>query len=59
MKKIKIGDTIRIIRMSGEEDRYNGRVGVVLHIDDFGMLHGTWGGCAIILEEDEIEVLND
>lgn len=43
----KIGDTIKIIDMSGEPD-YCGRVGVVTNIDDMGQLHGTWGGLAVI-----------
>ena len=62
MKKVKIGDTIRIIRMSddGGKDlqarKYNGRSGVVEHIDSMGQLHGTWGGLAVIPGVDEIEV---
>ena len=43
----KVGDTIEIIEMAGEPE-YAGRVGVVIHIDDAGQIHGTWGGCALI-----------
>lgn len=52
-----IGKTVRIINMKGEE-KYNGRKGIVDYIDGIGQLHGTWGGLAIIPEEDEFEVLD-
>ena len=64
MKKVKIGDTIRIIRMSddGGKDlqarKYNGRSGVVEHIDSIGQLHGTWGGLAVIPGVDDFEVID-
>ena len=51
MDKVKIGDTIKIIKMEGEP-QYTDREGVVTHIDDAGQIHGTWGGCAIIPEVD-------
>lgn len=51
-----IGDTIRIIHMNGEP-QYTGKTGQIEFIDDAGQIHGTWGGCAIIPEEDEFEVL--
>lgn len=54
----KVGDTIKIIEMSGEP-HYSGRVGVVERIDSIGQLHGTWGGLAVVPEEDSYEVLND
>lgn len=57
--EVKIGDKIRIIKMndpySGE--RYSGKEGYVNRIDDIGQLHGTWGGLAVIPEEDEFIVL--
>jgi len=53
----KIGDKIRIIGMKGE-DHYNGREGIIEYIDGLDQLHGTWGGLAIIPEEDLIEVIN-
>ena len=62
MEKVRIGDTIRIIRMSDDGGKdlqarmYNGRSGVVEHIDSIGQLHGTWGGLAVIPGVDEIEV---
>lgn len=54
--KYKVGDRIRIIRMAGEP-QYSGREGLITNIDDIGQLHGTWGGCAVILDEDDIEIL--
>lgn len=62
MEKVRIGDTIRIIRMDDDGGKdlqarmYNGRSGVVEHIDSMGQLHGTWGGLAVIPGVDEIEV---
>ena len=58
MEKVKIGDTIKIIKMDGEP-QYTNRVGVVTHIDDDGQIHGTWGGCAIIPEVDEFIALGN
>lgn len=52
---MKIGDVIRIIEMKGEP-HYTGKTGTVTFIDDAGQLHGTWGGLAVIPEEDEIEI---
>ena len=63
MEKVKIGDTIRIIRMNDDGGKdlqarmYNGRSGVVEHLDSTGQLPGTWGGLAVIPGVDEIEVL--
>ena len=62
MEKVKIGDTIRIIRMNDDGGKdlqarmNNGRSGVVEHIDSIGQLHGTWGGLAVIPGVDEIKV---
>lgn len=51
-ENIKIGDRIRIIHLEGEDERYDGREGVVEMIDSLGQLHGTWGGLAVIPEAD-------
>ena len=51
MEKLKINDTIKIIKMEGEP-QYTDREGIVTHIDDAGQIHGTWGGCAVIPEVD-------
>ena len=62
MEKVKIGATIRVIRMNddGGEDlharMYNGRSGVVEYIDSLGQLHGTWGGLAINPEIDDFKL---
>ena len=54
--KAEIGDKIRIISMKGEKN-YGGKEGVVECIDGIGQLHGTWGGLAVIPDEDEYEVI--
>jgi len=54
--KIKIGDKICIIKMSGEP-QYTGKEGTVKYIDDAGQIHGDWGGCALIPDEDEFEII--
>lgn len=56
--KVEPGDKIRIIDMAGES-HYAGRTGEVEHIDDMGQIHGTWGGCAIIPEEDTYELITE
>ena len=57
--QVKVGDRIKIIRLDDPYalDTYNGKEGVVTLIDDAGQLHGTWGGLAVIPEEDEFKVL--
>ena len=57
---VKVGDKIRSIRLDDPYaiDTYNGREGYVRDIDDLGQLHGTWGGLAVIPEEDEFEVIS-
>lgn len=39
------------------DSNYPGKTGIVTFIDDMGHLHGTWGGLAIIPQEDIIEIL--
>lgn len=56
MKKVKVGDTIRIIEMR-DEPNYSNRIGRVTFIDDAGQLHGTWGGLAVIPGIDDFEVI--
>lgn len=58
MEKVKIGDSIKVIKMEGEPD-YSNRVGTVTAIDGIGQLHGTWGGLAIIPEKDTYEILKE
>ena len=57
MNKAHVGDKIKIIYME-EEPHYKGREGVVTHIDDAGQIHGTWGGCDIVLEFDTYIILS-
>ena len=57
MDNVKIGDTIKIIKMEGEP-QYTNREGVVTHIDDADQIHGTWGGCALILEVDKFVIID-
>lgn len=59
MENVNIGDTIRIVNMNDamSGSRYNGSEGVVKGIDSLGQLHGTWGGLAVIPEEDEFIVI--
>lgn len=56
MENVNVGDTIKIISMK-DEPQYANRTGVITHIDDAGQIHGTWGGCAIIPDIDEFEIL--
>ncbi len=53
-----IGKKIRITLMVGEP-HYTNREGTVTKVDDIGQLHGTWGGLAIIPNEDEFEIIED
>ena len=55
-----VGDTIRITSMSDPyipQGSYDGREGIVEHIDSIGQLHGTWGGLAVIPGEDSFTVI--
>ena len=54
----KVGDKIKIVNMQGEP-QYKNKEGKITSIDDLGQLHGTWGGVAVIPEEDDIEVINE
>ena len=56
MKKVNIGDRVRIIEMVGEPD-YTGKEGEIVYIDDLGQYHGTWGGCAIVPDVDKFEII--
>ena len=56
MKKIEIGQTIKIVCMKGEP-QYTGKIGTVKYIDSKNQAHGTWGGLAIQPENDEWEVI--
>lgn len=47
----KVGAKLLIINMKGEPN-YFGKSGTITHIDDIGQIHGDWGGCAVIPNED-------
>ena len=53
----KVGMKIRINHLQDEDGRYDGRTGIITHIDGIGQLHGTWGGLAIIPEADSFEII--
>lgn len=53
----KVGQRIRIIHLEGEDNRYDGKEGVIEDIDAIGQLHGTWGGLAVIPEADDFRVI--
>ncbi len=52
----RIGDKIRIIHMDGEPN-YTDKTGIIEKIDDAGQIHGSWGGCAVIPEWDQFEII--
>jgi len=53
MEEFKVGDKIYIDRVDDNNGSdwqirmYEGREGVITHIDAIGQLHGTWGGIAL------------
>lgn len=51
---MQIGDKILLKNCSGLKT-YNGRVGIILYIDNFGFMKGTWGKELINEKIDEIE----
>ena len=53
---IEVGDKIIINYMKDEPD-YLGREGIVTRIDSMGHLHGTWGGLAVIPNEDDYTLI--
>ena len=53
---IEIGDRIIINYMEGEPN-YWGREGIVTSIDSMGYLHGTWGGLAVLPNEDDYTLI--
>ena len=60
LARAKVGDTIKIVQFSGDcyesERRLIGKTGVVEYIDDFGAIHGTWGGLSLLPEDDYIVI---
>ena len=54
---IKVGDKIKIIFIDGEPS-YDGKIGIVEHIDDISQIHGSWGVRALIPDVDQFEVVD-
>lgn len=52
--KTVVGDVLYINNMK-DEPLYKGKIGKVEHISDNGQLHGDWGGCAVIPNEDDYD----
>ena len=46
-----VGKTVFIREMKGEP-QYAGKTGTVTFVDDAGQIHGTWGGCALTVDDD-------
>ena len=59
--KNPIGLKLKIIFLSGEKDpkRYQGKIGIITHVDNYGQLHGTWNGLAVIPEIDKFLVIDE
>ena len=55
---VKPGDYIHINWMEGEP-KYAGREGIVRRIDDMGGIHGSWGGLALLPEDDWVIIEED
>lgn len=55
--EFKPGMKVRIIHLDGEDNRYDGKEGVIEYVDAIGQLHGSWGGLSIIPDVDEFEVI--
>lgn len=53
-----IGKKIHINHLYDESKWYDGKEGIVEHIDDIGQLHGTWGGIAIIPDIDDYDIID-
>lgn len=54
----KQGMKIRIIHLDGEDNRYDGHIGVIKYIDSIGQLHLDNCGLAIIPDVDEFELVD-
>ena len=56
--EFKPGMKVRIIHLDDEDNRYDGKEGVIEYVDAIGQLHGSWGGLAIIPDVDEFELVD-
>lgn len=69
--RVSVGDRIRIIGMKDSTQPspafpdgvdhqardYANKEGTVTCIDSMGQIHGSWGGLAVVPEEDEFEII--
>ena len=55
---VKVGNIIRIVSMESKPP-YSCELGVIEFIDDVGQIHGSWGGCALILGVDEYQIIEE
>lgn len=53
----KVGQKIHINHLKGEDNRYDGREGMIMKIDGISQLHGTWGSLAVIPSDDDFYVM--
>jgi hypothetical protein len=53
----KVGQKVRIIHLEGEDNRYNGKEGVIEDIDAIGQPQVPWSWLAVIPEADEFIVI--
>ena len=54
----KVGQQIHINHLQGEDNRYDGREGIIMKIDGIGQLHGTWGSLAVIPQQDDFYIMD-
>lgn len=57
IEKAYLGKRVKINHLRGENNTYDGKEGEVRFVDDMCQLHGTWGGLAIIPDEDDFEII--
>ena len=48
---VKPGDVVHIYHIFGESE-YKDCEGIVKYIDDMNQIHGTWGGLALLFDDD-------
>ena len=55
----QVGMKVHINHINDPYANYDGREGMIVHIDDMGQLHGTWGSLALVPEEDSFDIIYD
>ena len=56
LRKRYVGKKVHVI--INDPYHYVDAWGTVEHVDDMGQLHGSWGGCAVILDEDSYRIID-